>query len=35
MSLEDRRHSVDSMGVESVTDVVRRGRIMWFGYLEH
>ena len=35
MSLEDRRRSVDSMGVESVADVVRSGRIMWFGYLEH
>ena len=35
MSLEYRRRSVDSMGVESVTDVVRRGRIMWFGHLEH
>ena len=26
---------MDSMGVESVTDVVRRGRSMWFGHLEH
>ena len=35
VSLEDKRRSVDSMGVESVTDVVRRGRIMWFRHLEH
>ena len=35
VSLEDRRRSVDSMGVESVADVVRRGRIIWFGHLEH
>ena len=35
MSLENRRRSVDSMGVESVADVVRRGGIMWFRHLEH
>jgi len=35
VSLEDRRRIVDSMGVESVADVVRRGRIMWFGHLKH
>ena len=37
VSLKDRRRSVDSyslLGVQSVADVVRRGRLRWFGHLE-
>ena len=38
VSLKDRKRSVDLyslLGVQSVADVVRRGRLRWFGYLEH
>ena len=37
VSLEDRKRSVDLyslLGVESVTEVVRRGRLRWFGHVE-
>ena len=37
MSLKDRKHrgSVNFFfGVQSVADVVRRGRLRWFGHLE-
>ena len=37
VSLKDRKHSVDLyslLGVQSVADVVRRGRLRWFGHLE-
>ena len=38
VSLKDRKRSVDLyslLGVHSVADVVRRGRLRWFGHLEH
>ena len=38
VSLKDRRCSVDLynlLGVQSVADVVRYGRLRWFGHLEH
>ena len=37
VSLEDRKHSVDLyslLGVQSVAEVVRRGRLRWFGHVE-
>ena len=37
VSLKDRKRSVDLyslLGVQSVADVVRRGRLRWFGHLE-
>ena len=37
VSLKDRKHSVDLyslLGVESVAEVVRRGRLWWFGHVE-
>ena len=37
VSLKDRKHSVDLyslLGVQSVADVVRRGRLRWFGHLD-
>ena len=39
LSLKDRKHSVDLfslnfLGVQSVVDVVRRGRLRWFRHLE-
>ena len=37
VSLKDRKRSVDLysvLGVQSVANVVRRGRLRWFGYLE-
>ena len=37
MSLKDRKRSVDLyslLGVQSVAEVVRRGRLRWFGHLE-
>ena len=37
VSLKDRKRSVDFyslLGVQSVADVVRRGRLRWFGHLE-
>ena len=37
VSLKDRKHSVDLyslLGVQSVADVVRCGRLRWFGHLE-
>ena len=37
MSLKDRKHSVDLysiLGVQSVAEVVRRGRLRWFGHVE-
>ena len=37
-SLKDRKHSVDLyslLGVESVAEVVRCGRLRWFGHVEH
>ena len=38
VSLKDRRRSVDLynlLGIRSVTNVVRHGRLRWFGHLEH
>ena len=38
VSLKDRRHSEDLcnlLGINCVADVVRRGRLRWFGHLEH
>ena len=38
LSLKNRKRSVDLyslLGVHSVADVVRRGRLRWFGHLEH
>ena len=37
MSLKDRKRRVDLyslLGVESVTEVVRRARLRWFGHVE-
>ena len=37
VSLKDRRRSEDScnlLGINCVVDVVRRGRLRWFGHLE-
>ena len=37
VSLKDRKRSVDLyslLGVQSVADVVRHGRLRWFGLLE-
>ena len=37
VSLKDRKHSMDLyslLGVQSVADVVRCGRLMWFWHLE-
>ena len=37
VSLKDRRHSEDLcnlLGINCVADVVRRGRLIWFGHLE-
>ena len=37
VSLKDRKYSVDLysiLGIQSVADVVRRGRLRWFGHLE-
>ena len=37
-ALKDRKHSVDLyslLGVQSVDEVVRRGRLRWFGHVEH
>ena len=37
VSLNDRKRSVDLysfLGVESVAEVVRRGRLRWFGHVE-
>ena len=37
VSLKDRRRSEDScnlLGINCVADVVRRGRLRWFGHLE-
>ena len=37
VTLKDRKHSVDLyslLGVQSVEDVVRHGRLRWFGHLE-
>ena len=37
VSLKDRRSSVDlykSLGIENVAEVVRRGRLRWFGHVE-
>ena len=37
VSLKDRSHSVDLyclLGVQSVADVVRHGRLRWFGHLK-
>ena len=37
VSLKDRKHSVDLyslLGVQSVDEVVRRGRLRWFGHVE-
>ena len=36
VSLKDRKHSLDLyslLGIQSVADVVRRGRLRWFGHL--
>ena len=38
VSLKDRKRSVDLwslLGVQSVDEVVRRGRLRWFGHVEH
>ena len=38
VSLKDRKRSVDLyslLGIQSVVDVVRRGRLRWFEHLEH
>ena len=38
VSLKDRKRSEDScnlLGIQYVTDVVRHGRLKWFGNLEH
>ena len=38
VSSRDRKHSVDLyslLGMQSLADVARRGRMRWFGYLEH
>ena len=38
MSLKDRKYSVDLyslLGVQSMAEVVRRGRLRWFGHVEH
>ena len=38
VSLKDRKHSVDLyslLGVQSMADVVRRGRLRWIGHLKH
>ena len=38
VSLKDRKRSVDLYslsGVESVAEVVRHGRLRWFGHVEH
>ena len=38
VSLKDRRRSEDLcnlLGINCVADVVRRGRLRWFGHLEH
>ena len=38
VSLKDSKCRVDLyglLGVQSVADVVRRGRLRWFGHLEH
>ena len=38
VSLKDRKRSVDLcnlLGISHVADVVRRGRLRWFGHLEH
>ena len=38
VSLKDRKRSVDLyslLGVQSVNEVVRRGRLRWFGHVEH
>ena len=37
VSLKDRKRSVDFyslLGVESVAEVVRHGRLRWFGHVE-
>ena len=37
VSLKDRKHSVNLyslLGVQSMADVVRHGRLRWFGHLE-
>ena len=37
VSLKDRKHSVDLyslLGVQSVAEVVKRGRLRWFGHVE-
>ena len=37
VSLNDRKHSVDLyslLWVQSVAEVVRRGRLRWFGHVE-
>ena len=37
VSLKNRRSSVDlykSLGIENVAEVVRRGRLRWFGHVE-
>ena len=42
VSLRDRKHSVDCglvqmyslLGIQLAVDVVRRGRLRWFGHLE-
>ena len=37
VSLKDRRSSVDlykSLGIQNVAEVVRRGRLRWFGHVE-
>ena len=38
VSLKNRKRSVDLynlLGIQSVADVVRHGRLRWFGHLEH
>ena len=38
VSLKDRKRSEDLcilLGINCVADVVRRGRLRWFGHLEH
>ena len=37
VSLKDRKHSLDLyslLGVQSVDEVVRRGKLRWFGHVE-
>ena len=38
MTLKDRKHSEEllaRLGIEGIAEIVRRGRLRWYGHVEH